>query len=108
MNSFEVPDHIQGDRKVFYIFARNGNEDLGSLFGKTIKNSAFVEMLNVGLNERGNGIGSALLNRFVQEAKENGARDIRATIGSLDIPKLEEFYRKNNFEIDDEYATMRL
>ncbi len=82
---------------------------LGYLYGRINPDkTAQIETLSVDGHERGRGIGSNLLARFRSVVKAEGAKEIKAVIGSLDIYKEERFYKKNGFEINDEYAVMRL
>ncbi len=83
--------------KPFNFVVKKGDEIIGILTGQSLYDEVHVGDLIVSENQRGNGIGTALLKQVEEFYKDKGFRCINLTTYEFQAPK---FYKKCGFELE--------
>ncbi len=78
----------------FGVFAYAGETLVGSIIGKIYSNWMHMELVWVDENHRGQGIGSELIRKSIEEAKQKKLTGIEVWSQSWQAP---EFYLRNGF-----------
>ncbi len=101
----EVKTRIGESNNVYGIHATKNGRLIGHAYGQINPDStAVLESINIDTSERGKGIGTALLSKFIECMLNEGVSEITGemkTEYSLHIEETKRFYNKNGFEVDE-------
>lgn len=107
----EVRPRIGESGNVYGVHAKRNGKLVGHAYGYfDIDQTAVLESINVDLHERGKGIGSLLLNKFVECMMLEGVKQITGEMKTeyrLHILETKRFYQKHGFDVGDDFSLRR-